>query len=257
MQINNFFNNPNIKCVEQMGAFQIIEHQADLSLSPAEAITAYYSTKMNVKKRQALYNLNGQNSVIMSAGAMQWMAGPISCNTNIKGAGDLVGKMFAGNATGESAVKPVYSGQGIISLEPTYKHLLLTNIGEEWGGGIVMDDGLFLAADGHLQQKIFRKNFSSAITSGMDFFNMSLYGQGIVLLESPVAREEIVEIVLNNETLTVDGDLVIAWSPSIKLTVRPIIKNKGIRGALSSSASGEGLVNVFEGSGKILLAPTL
>lgn len=258
MQIKNFFDSSNIQLKEQKGAFQAIEYQADLSLTPAEAGAAYYSKEMNVKKRQIIFNFNGQNGVILSAGAMQWMAGPVQVNTNVQGAGDLLGKMFSAKATGETAIKPVYTcaTKGIIALEPSYQHLLLEDL-SEWNGGIVMDDGLFLAADSNLTQKVYRKSLSSALTSGLDLYNMMLQGQGVVALESPVAREEIVEIVLQDETLTVDGDLVIAWSPSVNLTVQPVIRNRGVRGLVSSNTSGEGLVNVFRGTGKVLLAPTV
>ena len=254
-QLNNFFNNANIKCIAQdeNKMFQIIEHQADLSLTPSEAAQAYFCTEMNVKRRQVIVNLNGSNSVILSSGAMQWMLGNIEAKTDIKGAGDLLGKMVTGKATGESAIKPVYQGVGRISLEPTYKHLLLEDI-SKWNGGIVMDDGMFLACDGRLQQKMYRKSISGGLAERGNFFNMSLVGQeGTVVLESPVAREEIIEVMLENETLTVDGDLVIAWSPSVQMVCRPMIR----RSLIGSGATGEGLVNVFTGTGRVLLAPTL
>ena len=254
-QLNNFYNNSNIKLLEQDASkmFQVIEHQADLSLSPTEAMQAYFCTEMNVKRRQVLVNLNGNNSAILSQGSMQWMLGNIDVKTNIQGAGDLLGKMVAGKVTGESAIKPLYFGSGTISLEPTYKHILLEDIAN-WNGGIVMDDGLFLACDGQLQQKVYRKSFSGGLSEKGNFFNMSLIGsQGTVVLESPVARAEIIEVMLNNETLTVDGDLVIAWSPSIQMVCRPMMR----RSLIGSGATGEGFVNVFTGTGRVLLAPTL
>ena len=265
-QLNNFYDNPNIKMIEQdkYQMFQIIEHQADLSLSQSEAAAAYFSMQMNVKRRQGLINLNGQNSAILSRGAMQWILGNVQVQNNVKGAGDFFGKVVASKVTGESAIKPLYSGVGIISLEPTFKHLLLEDIAN-WQGGIVMDDGLFLACDGRLQQKVYKKSFSGALsesfsgkngTGGLinNMFNLSLMGQaGTILLESPVSRNEIIEVYLNNETLTVDGDLVIAWSPSINMTCQPLMK----RSLLGSGVSGEGFVNIFTGTGKILLAPTI
>ena len=57
-----------------------------------------------------------------------------------------------GKVTGESAIKPEYTGQGLLVLEPTYKHLLLIDL-DEWNNSIVLDDGLFLACDASLKHK--------------------------------------------------------------------------------------------------------
>ena len=42
--------------------------------------------------------------------------------------------------TNESAVKPLYSGNGTLILEPTYKHILLVNP-SDWDGGVVVEEG--------------------------------------------------------------------------------------------------------------------
>jgi uncharacterized protein (AIM24 family) len=46
--------------------------------------------------------------------------------------------------TNESAIKPEYVGDGVLVTEATFKHLILVDVGE-WGGSLVMEDGLFLA----------------------------------------------------------------------------------------------------------------
>ncbi len=55
--------------------------------------------------------------------------------------GDLFGKAVRGKVTGESAIKPEYTGDGILVLEPTYRHILLVDL-KDWNGSIVLDDGL-------------------------------------------------------------------------------------------------------------------
>lgn len=97
---------------------------------------------------------------------MQWFAGDVKCTTGIKGIGDFVGKAFRGKATGESAIKPEYVGSGLLVLEPTYRYLLLMDA-SEWPGGVVLDDGLFLACESTLRHSTaMRSNFSSAIAAG-------------------------------------------------------------------------------------------
>lgn len=251
IQLNNLQNNENMKKIAQLGAYTVFEHQKDLSVSPYSASTAYFMQEMNVRKRQVLCTLNG-NAVKVQAGAMQWTAGAVDAASGVKGVGDFLGKALKGAATGESAAKPIYSGQGFLMLEPTYRYILLEDV-SSWGSGVVLDDGLFLACDISLQENIVaRKNVSSALLGGEGLFNLSLSGQGIAVLESPVPREELLEIVLQDDVVKIDGNMAIAWSNTLQFTVE-----KSTNTLLGSAVSGEGFVNVYRGSGKILLAPTV
>ena len=135
-------------------------------------------------------------------------------------------------------------------LEPTYKHLLLLNL-EDWNGSVVLDDGLFLACDSSIRQKaVMRSNFSSAVAGNEGLFNLGLSGNGVVCLESVCPKEELVEITLQDDVLKVDGNMAIAWSGSLDFTVE-----RSGKSLIGSAASGEGLVNVYRGTGKVLLAP--
>ena len=116
--IRNFTDNDDVKILSELGAFRVIEYQRDLSVTPASAITAYYSAAMNVRKRQVICDLS-KAQVTVQAGAMQWMLGNVNATTGIKGVGDLLGKAMRGKVTGESAIKPEYTGDGVLVLEPT------------------------------------------------------------------------------------------------------------------------------------------
>ena len=50
--INNLFNNANMQCINQLGQYRVFEHQKDLSVSPYNAETAYFSAEMKVRRRQ-------------------------------------------------------------------------------------------------------------------------------------------------------------------------------------------------------------
>ena len=239
-----------MKMVAEKGVYQVFEHEKDLSVAPGEAITAYFSSEMNVRKRQVLVNMNG-NSVILQAGAMQWMLGDINMGSGVKGVGNLLGKMVSSKVTGETTIKPEYTGEGILMLEPTYKHIILLDVAE-WNGAVVLDDGLFLACDSTLQQKVVaRTNVSSAVLGGEGLFNLSLRGEGIAVLESSVPQAELIEPELNDDVVKIDGNMAIAWSDSLQFTVE-----KAGKSLLGSAVSGEGFVNVYKGTGKILMAPT-
>ena len=249
-QLNNFYDNNNMKCISQLGQYKVFEHEKDLSVSPYSAETAYFASTMNVRKRQVLVELNNTGCTVQ-AGAMQWMLGNVNMSSGVKGVGNFLGKMVGGAVTGESAVKPEYSGQGLLMLEPTYKHIIMVDVAQ-WGS-IVLDDGLFLACDSTVQQKVVaRSNVSSAVFGKEGLFNLSLMGQGIAVLESPVPQQELIQFNLENDVVKIDGNMAIAWSGSLEFTVE-----KSGKSLLGSAVSGEGLVNVYRGTGTILMAPTV
>ena len=224
-QIKNLLENDDIRVLTELGPFTVIEYLRDLSVSPANAATAYFASEMNVRRRQVICDLKKAN-ITLQAGAMQWMVGNVNATTGIKGVGDLFGKAIRGKATGESAIKPEYTGDGTLVLEPTYKYILLEDV-SDWNGSLILEDGLFLACDSNLTHKA-------------------------VALECPCPREELIEINLQDDVLKIDGNMAIAWSGSLNFTVERSGKT-----LIGSAASGEGLVNVFRGTGRVLMAPVL
>ena len=248
-QIRNFMENDDVKVIDSKGAFSVVEYQRDLSVLPQTAMVAYYCNQMNVRKRQVVCDV-AKSNITLQAGAMQWTVGNVNATTGLKGVGDFFGKALRGSVTGESAIKPEYTGNGTLVLEPTYKHILLVDVAD-WNGSIVLDDGLFLACESSLKHKaVMRSNVSSAVAGGEGLFNLGIQGNGILCLESFCPREELIETTLDNDVLKVDGNMAIAWSGSLNFTVERSGKT-----LIGSAASGEGLVNVYRGSGKVLLAP--
>ena len=248
-QISNFMDNDDVKKIDSLGPFTVVEYQRDLSVTPDNAAMAYYSNAMNVRKRQVLCDLS-KAQITLQAGAMQWTVGNVNATTGIKGVGDLFGKALRGGVTGESAIKPEYTGNGLLVLEPTYKHILLVDLAD-WNGSIVLDDGLFLACDSRLKHKaVMRSNVSSAVAGNEGLFNLGIQGNGVVCLESACPKEELVTISLQDDVLKIDGNMAIAWSGSLDFTVE-----RSGKSLIGSAASGEGLVNVYRGTGKVLMAP--
>ena len=153
MNIKNLENNAR-KYVSSLGNFHVLEYQSDASVAPENARNEYFMSKMGVRRRQIVIELNGKESAIIQAGSMQWMAGHVKATTGIKGVGDLVGKMVKGAITKETAVKPEYVGNGILVLEPTYKYLILVDVGS-WGEkGMTIEDGIFYACSGTVKNKL-------------------------------------------------------------------------------------------------------
>ena len=249
MYKNNLLeNSTNRKVILEKGKYQVLEYEQDMSVNKETAMTEYFASKMNVRKRQVLCNLNN-NGVVLQAGAMQVMFGNIEVKTNVSGVGDFFKKALSSSVTGESAIKPKYQGTGQILLEPSYKYILVEDL-KDWNGSMTIDDGLFLGCDDTVNIKtVARRNLSSAVLGGEGLFNTSLTGTGVVVLESKVPYEELVVVELNNDTVKIDGNMAIAWSSNLSFTVEKTTKT-----LIGSAASGEGFVNVFRGTGKVLIA---
>ena len=250
MNIKNLENNAR-KYVSSLGNFHVLEYQSDASVAPENARNEYFMSKMGVRRRQIVIELNGKESAIIQAGSMQWMAGHVKATTGIKGVGDFVGKMVKGATTKETAVKPEYVGNGILVLEPTYKYLILVDVGS-WGEkGMTIEDGIFYACSGTVKNKLTaRKTISSTVLGKEGFFNLSLVGEGVAALESNVPYEELIEVELDNDELKIDGNLAVCWSSGLEFTVERSTKT-----LVGSAVSGEGLVNVYRGTGKVLMSP--
>lgn len=249
IKTNFFTETPAHKVTQQLGCFSVVEYVKDISVTPSSAQTSYFCAEMGVRKRQVAASLNG-NAIIIQSGAMQWFAGNVTAATDVKGAGDFMKKMLTSKVTGETAVKPKYFGTGLLVMEPTYRHILLEDIGQ-WGGSLVIDDGLFLACNDSVQLSVVaRSNLSSAVLGGEGMFNTCLRGQGVAVLESPVPREELIVVDLENDILKIDGNYAIAWTAGLQFTVERTTKT-----LVGSAASGEGLVNVYRGTGRVLMAP--
>ena len=250
MKIVNL-ENENRKFVKTVNNFHVLEYIQDASVSPMNAQTEYFMSQMNVRRRQIVIELDKEHSAIIQAGAMQWMGGDIQATTGVKGIGDLFGKALKGAVTKETAIKPEYVGNGYLVLEPTYKYILLKDISEWGSSGMTIEDGMFLACDSHVQNKIVaRKNVSSAVLGGEGFFNLSLHGTGTVALESNVPEEELIEIILEDDELKIDGNLAVCWSSDLDFTVERTTKT-----LVGSAVSGEVLVNVYRGTGRVLMSP--
>ena len=250
MRIENL-QNENRKYAKSIENFHVLEYVQDASVSPMNAMNEYFMSKMNVRRRQVVIDIDKDHSAVIQAGAMQWMGGNVQATSGVKGIGDFLGKALKGAVTKETAVKPEYVGEGCLVLEPTYKYIILVDIGK-WGpAGMTIEDGMFLACDANVKSRVVaRKNLSSAVLGSEGLFNLSLQGNGVAALESNVPEDELIEVILENDELKIDGNLAVCWSSNLEFTVERSTKT-----LVGSAVSGEGLVNVYRGTGRVLMCP--
>ena len=227
----------NVKVIEEFTSgglkVEVLEYEKLLGLSNAQI---------------ALY-LNNEK-VTIERGAMSYFQGNIEMVSGVT-LGNALGKLVRGAVTGEQMAQPEYSGTGLLVLEPSFKHFLVLELAAN--ESIIVDDGMFYCAQGSVSVKVIsQRNLSSAVAGGESFFQQQLTGPGIVILESTVPMSEVDIIDLENDTLKVDGNFAVLRSSTLDFTVERSAKT-----LMGSAVSGEGLVNVYRGTGQVWLAPTI
>ncbi len=174
------------------------------------------------------------------AGAMHYMKGNLELQSDLPG----VGSIFKSMITKEKIIKPVISGTGTVFLTPSFGEFTILELdNDEW----ILDRGAYYASELNIELGAFTNRAISAMFSGEKWFQTVVAGTGKVIINSAGPLEE-VELV--NDKLVVDGSFAVARTSGIELKVA-----KATRGIFSTVISGEGLVNTFTGTGKVLVAP--
>ncbi|MEM9405064.1 MAG: AIM24 family protein, partial [Acidobacteriota bacterium] len=215
-----------------------LEHRLPVVVQRRESFGTVFEVLRAEEKQMARIEIQGDR-VHVEGGAMHYMRGHISIDVPKASA-----KNFLKAAATNEGVRPIYSGNGEIFLEPTTGEINLLELnGESW----VLDKGAFLAADDEIEVGVFVNKGGGALLGGEGVFQTQVSGRGKVLYNSwgPVQKLE-----LQNERLTVDGSFAVARSASLSFKVE-----KATKGLIAAARSGEGLVNVIEGTGTVMIAP--
>ena len=229
---------------------EVLEYEKLLGISnPSMAQQVYFMEQQHIRVRQIALYLNNEK-VTIEKGSMSYFQGDIKMVSGVT-IGNALGRFVRGAVTGEQTAQPEYSGTGLLVLEPSFKHFLVLELADR--ESIIIVDGMFYCSQGSVTvQTISQRTISSAIAGGESFFQQQLTGPGIVILESMVPMAEIDMIDLYNDTLKVDGNFAVLRSSSLDFTVERSAKT-----LIGSAVSGEGLVNVYRGTGQVWLAPTI
>lgn len=238
----------DVKKSKQMN-IEIIEiPQLKGSQSLENAMQLFLAQQSGLTLKQIRIELNG-GSVKTEAGALYFSKGDINCDAQIGGVGGVIGKMFKSTLNKEAVIKPIYSGYGELYLEPTFGHFIMLELEED---SIIVDRGMFYCCSANMKiEPVIQSNISSALFGGEGIFQTEIKGTGIVVLEIPVHKDEILMYELQGERVQVDGNFAILRSKNINFSVQKSSKN-----LMSSVMNGEGLLQTFEGTGMVWLAPT-
>jgi uncharacterized protein (AIM24 family) len=194
-------------------------------------------TKEGVNYVEVLMN---NETVRTESGAMRYIQGRIEMQSKAPS----IGGFFKAAVTGESVFRPTYTGTGKLVLEPTLMSFFELNL---MGEKLVLDRGSYWASDGSIEVSAQANKMGAGMLGGEGFFQTTVAGTGKVIICVP-GPVEILD--LNNDRLVVDGSFAVARSASLNFKVE-----KSTKSLFGTMTSGEGLVNVFEGTGRVWLAP--
>ena len=235
--------------MENDSIFQILEYE---NLEGATDVESAFGLNIiresGIKLKQIRIALEN-SSVILEPGALSYMKGNIKISSKTGGVLGFGKKLISSKLTGETVFKPTYSGTGEIFLEPSFGNFALIELVDD---EIIVDDGLFFACESSVEVGVtIQRNLSAALLGDETLCQTKISGSGIVALEIPVPESEIFKCILIDDTLKVDGNFAILRTGNIEFTVE-----KSSKSIVGSVTSGEGLVNVYRGSGEVWLVPT-
>ncbi|MCQ2019842.1 AIM24 family protein [Clostridium butyricum] len=235
--------------MENDSIFQILEYE---NLEGATDVESAFGLNIiresGIKLKQIRIALEN-SSVILEPGALSYMKGNIKISSKTGGVLGFGKKLISSKLTGETVFKPTYSGTGEIFLEPSFGNFALIELEDD---EIIVDDGLFFACESSVEVGVtIQRNLSAALLGDETLCQIKISGSGIVALEIPVPESEIFKCILIDDTLKVDGNFAILRTGNIEFTVE-----KSSKSIVGSVTSGEGLVNVYRGSGEVWLVPT-
>jgi uncharacterized protein (AIM24 family) len=194
--------------------------------------------KQGLKMIRARIN---NETIRAEAGAMHYMRGKVEMESAMPTAAGFLKSVV----TKETIFRPTYKGVGEVYFGPPtlgeYTMLDLNN--EEW----VLDKGAYVCSDIGIEVGVFRNKAITGLIGGEGWFQTKVSGTGRVVVFSQGPLEA---VDLQNDQLIVDGSFAVARQAALDYTVRRATKS-----LMGSLTSGEGLVCVISGTGRVYIAP--
>jgi len=235
--------------MEVESKFQILEYENLDGATEAETAFGLNAIKQSGIKLKQIRIILNDSAVKLEPNSLSYMKGNIEVKNKSGGLLGFGKKIITSKLTGETAFRPTYSGNGEIFLEPSFGHFALVELEDD---EIIVSDNMFYGCeDGIDVNAAIQKNISSAFLGNEGLYQTRIEGSGIVALKVPVPESEIFKCILINDTLKVDGNFAILRTGNIEFSVE-----KSSKSIVGTMVSGEGLVNVYRGTGEVWLTPT-
>lgn len=183
------------------------------------------------------------SAIRAEAGALSYFRGKVTMRAPVPGPIQLM----RSSISDEAAIRPVFSGTGEVVLEASTGGFHAFELRDHpW----ILERGAYWASDETVKLTVFREKVWNSVLQGTGLidFCTEVSGEGTVVLSAPGPVEE---VELGDEDFAIDGRFVIARSHRVRYSLR-----RPSRSILSSWLSGERLLRVYHGPGRILVATT-
>jgi uncharacterized protein (TIGR00266 family) len=184
-------------------------------------------------------------------GSMVYRTAGVDLNTKLNAKGSGVGKFVGAVARSVVSNESVFITEvvcnvpdGQVSIAPSVPGTIVQlDVG---ANQYRLNDSVFLAMESTVNYTMQRQSVGKAIFGGQGgFFVMTTEGQGKLLVNS---FGSVKTIQLNNANgFAIDNNHVVAWDRSLDYDIQ---LQSGIFGSIGT---GEGVINVFRGTGKVLI----
>lgn len=236
--------------------FQILEYENLDGATDAETAVGLNAIRESGIKLKQIRIILDDSAVKLEPNFLSYMKGNIeiikkNMERKNKSGGllDFGKRIIASKLTGETAFKPTYSGSGEIFLEPSFGHFALVELEDD---EIIVGDNIFYGCEDGIDVNVAtQENVPAEFLGNEGLYQIRIEGSGIVALKVSVPETEIFKCILIDDTLKVDGDFAILRTGNIEFSVE-----KSSKSIIGNMDSGEGLVNIYRGTGEVWLAPT-
>ena len=188
-------------------------------------------------------HLNNE-TIRAEAGALCYLNGDITIRSRlVPSIGGLVKSLLAD----EAVYRPTYTGTGVITLEATLGGFHVLDLAQEaW----ILEPGTYWASEESVNVSFRRESFQTSVWAGegLIYLQTKVSGPGkvVVTTRGPI---EVIQLE-KGKKFVAEGKYVIGRTMDVAFSIRRATKN-----FFGKFTSGEGLVRVYEGPGKILLNP--
>jgi uncharacterized protein (AIM24 family) len=184
-------------------------------------------------------------TIRVESGALSYLTGDVTIHSElIPSIGGLIKSLLAD----EAVYRPTYTGTGVITLESSLGGFHMLDLkGESW----ILEPGTYWASEGSVNVGFHRESLLTSLWAGEGLIylqtRVSGYGKVVVTTCGPVEEIQLER----GRKVVAEGKYVICRSADVSLKIRRPTKTY-----LGKYTAGEGLVRVYEGTGRILLNPT-
>ncbi|MDR1187932.1 MAG: TIGR00266 family protein [Bifidobacteriaceae bacterium] len=205
----------------------------------------------NMQFPMARIQMGGGETALISRGSMVYRSAGVELNAKLNASGEGLGKFVKAVARSAVSGESMFITQvvcnapgGEVAIAPSCPGTICRlDVG---ANQYRLNDSAFLAMDSTVAYTLERQSVGKALFGGQGgFFVMTTNGQGAMLVN---AFGSITEMNLNNcPGFTIDNRHVVAWDRNLEYRIE---MQSGFFGSIGT---GEGVVNTFHGTGKVLI----